>query len=111
MLQVSRSPGPGPGRVNSVFFRHFWDFKGPVLLSLVAAVRYSDNLPAESLEASVILLPKTTSGCPTAGDFRLFFFFFFLDNFVAYVATPSVLQEEGNRLSPPGFPLGPVYVN
>ena len=37
--------------------------------------------------------------------------FFFLDNFVANIATPSVLQEEGNRLSPPGFPLGPVYVN
>ncbi len=36
---------------------------------------------------------------------------FFFDNFVAYLATPSVLQEEGNRLSPPGFPLGPEYVN
>jgi hypothetical protein len=36
---------------------------------------------------------------------------FFLDNFVAYIATPSVLQEEGNRLSPSRFPLGPVYVN
>ena len=29
------------------------------------------------------------------------------------MATPLrlFLQEEGNRLSPPGFPLGPVYVN
>ncbi len=39
------------------------------------------------------------------------FLFFFVNNFVAYFTTQSVLQEGGNRLSPPGFPLGPVCVN
>ncbi len=37
---------------------------------------------------------------------KVFFFFFFLDNFV--LNTPSVLRERGNRLTPPGLPAGPV---
>ena len=38
-------------------------------------------------------------------------FFFFLDNFVVCPPLRPCLQEGGNRLSPPGFPLGPVDVN
>ncbi len=43
-------------------------------------------------------------------DKNHFFFSFFLDNFVG---TPLrlFLKEEGNRLSPSGFPRGPAYVN
>jgi hypothetical protein len=41
----------------------------------------------------------------------LLFFFFFLDNFVVCPPLRPCLQEGGNRLSPPGFPLGPVDVN
>ena len=37
-------------------------------------------------------------------------FFFFLDNFVAKPLR-LFLKEEGNRLSPSGFPRGPAYVN
>ncbi len=44
--------------------------------------------------------------CPGVAFIFFFYLFFFLDNFVA---TPLrlLLQEEGHRLSPPGFPLGP----
>ena len=47
---------------------------------------------------------------PAINEMYTFFFFFFLDNFVA---TPLrlFLKEKGNRLSPSGFPRGPAYVN
>ena len=41
----------------------------------------------------------------------IFFVFFWGDNFVVHKTTPSVFQEGGDRLLPPGFPLGPVCVN
>ncbi len=45
-------------------------------------------------------------------NFKLYFIYLFIfDNFVVYFTTPSVLQEGGNRLSPPELPLGPVCVN
>ncbi len=40
-----------------------------------------------------------------------FFFFFFLVNIFVGPKIRPCLQEGGDRLSPPGFPLGPVDVN
>ena len=61
---------PGPDGLSVAFYRMFWDLIGPVLRALLVAVRFGDRLPEDSLQASVILLPKSSSACPTAGDFR-----------------------------------------
>jgi hypothetical protein len=58
-----------------------------------------------------VAVPPGPCPPPLALYTNSFIYLFIFDNFVAYIATPSVLQEGGDRLSPPGFPLGPVCVS
>jgi hypothetical protein len=61
---------PGPNGLTVAFYCHFWDTIGPFLPSLIIAVRYGDSLLEDSLEAAIILLPRTISVRPIATDFR-----------------------------------------
>jgi hypothetical protein len=61
---------PGPDGLTPAFYRHFWDFIGPILLALLLDARCGGSLPVASLEANILLIPKPTSGNPKAADFR-----------------------------------------
>ena len=61
---------PGPDGLTPAFYRHFWDFIGPILLALLLDARCGGCLPVDSLEATILLIPKPTSGTPKAADFR-----------------------------------------
>ncbi len=62
---------PGPDGLTPAFYRHFWDFIGPILLALLLDARCGGGLPVDSLEATILLIPVPAPGSPKAADFRL----------------------------------------
>jgi hypothetical protein len=61
---------PDPDGLTPSFYRHFWDFIGPILLALLLDARCGGSLPVDSLEATILLIPKPAPGNPKAADFR-----------------------------------------
>ena len=61
---------PGPDGIPIEFYRVFWDFAGPVLLTLTEMLQEGHHLSSPMVESVIVLPQNNECASPQAGDFR-----------------------------------------